>query len=116
MHALIIEDEELIALSIEDALRACGCTSFDFATTAADAEASARLRRPGLITADVQLAPGSGLDAVEAICARTPTPVIFITGTPLDVARRFPGSPIVNKPFDARRIREAVELVTGRKH
>lgn len=33
MHALIIEDEAIIAMAIEDALRDCGFTSFSFATT-----------------------------------------------------------------------------------
>lgn len=35
MHALIIEDESLVAMAIEDALRACGFTSFDNAVSAA---------------------------------------------------------------------------------
>ena len=36
MHALIIEDEALIAMAIEDALRGCGFTSFDIAVSADD--------------------------------------------------------------------------------
>ena len=33
MHALIIEDEPLIALSIEGILRECGFDAFDIAST-----------------------------------------------------------------------------------
>ena len=66
MHVLIIEDEPLIAMSIEDALRDCGCASFDFAANVAEAVAAAKMRCPDLITADVQLAPGCGIDAVAA--------------------------------------------------
>lgn len=33
MHVLIIEDEPLIAMSVEDALRECDCVSFDFANS-----------------------------------------------------------------------------------
>src|SRR4051812_11847245 len=69
MHVLIIEDEPLIAMSIEDALRHCGATSFALAISLDAAVAAAKRRCPDLITADVQLAPGCGIDAVAAICA-----------------------------------------------
>lgn len=65
-------------------------------------------RCPDLITADVQLAPGSGVDAVAAICGRKPIPVIFITGTPAEARKRFPSHPIIPKPFVAAQIVAAV--------
>jgi len=68
MHALIIEDEPLIALLIEDHLRAAGYLSVDFAVTEAEAVAAAGRRCPDLITSDVRLATGCGIAAVEAIC------------------------------------------------
>ncbi len=37
MHALIIEDEALVAMAIEDILRDNGYTSFDFAVSVPDA-------------------------------------------------------------------------------
>jgi DNA-binding response OmpR family regulator len=116
MHALIIEDEALIAMAIEDALRDCGWTSFDFAVTADAAVAAARRRCPDLITADVRLAAGSGIDAIETICADKPTAVIFITGTSAEVERRLPHHLVVHKPFNSRRIAEAVRTVTARGH
>lgn len=108
MHVLIIEDEPLIAMSIEDALRDCDCISFDFATNIDQAVAAARRRCPDLITADVQLSPGCGIEAVEAICGSSPIPVIFITGTADDIEARRPGSVIVHKPFDDTAIKEAL--------
>lgn len=113
MHVLIIEDEPLIALSIEDALRGCDrdCTSFDFASSIDQAIAAARLRCPDLITADVQLSPGCGISAVQAICGGAPTPVIFITGTAGEIEVRRPGSVIVHKPFADADIRRALERV-----
>jgi DNA-binding response OmpR family regulator len=110
MHALIIEDEALIALAIEDALRGCGCTSFDFGVSLETAVAAAERRCPDLITADVRLAPGSGIDAVEAICSKKPVPVVFITATGGEVRRRLPQHIIVGKPFAAAHIVEAVRL------
>lgn len=67
MHALIIEDETFTSLTIQGVLADNGCTSFDFASSFTEAVAAAARRRPDLITADVRLAPGNGVDAVQAI-------------------------------------------------
>ena len=82
MHALIIEDEALIAMAIEDALRGCGFTSFAVAVSADEAVAAAAHKCPDLITADVELRPGCGITAVQSICSEQPIPVLFITGSP----------------------------------
>lgn len=113
MHVLIIEDEALIAMSIEDTLRECGCSSFDFAANAADAVAAAQMRCPDLITADVRLAPGCGIEAVGTICCIKAIPVIFITGTAADIPLRRPGSIIVHKPFDEADIKGAFWRALG---
>jgi len=110
MHALIIEDESLIAMAIEDALRACGFTSFDVAASAEEAVTAAEGRCPDLITADVELRPGCGITAVQSICSEQPIPVLFITGRPGEVRMRMPGHALVEKPFEADHIMEAVKL------
>jgi CheY-like chemotaxis protein len=99
MHALIIEDEPLIALLIEDQLRALGYRSVDFAVTEADAVAAAGRRCPDLITSDVRLAAGCGIAAVEAICGERKVPVVFITANVRDVRRRMADAVVVPKPF-----------------
>jgi CheY-like chemotaxis protein len=111
VHALIIEDESLIGLAIEDALRGCGCSSFDLACSFEEAVEAATKHCPDLITADVQLAPGSGVEAVATICGHKQIPVIFITGTPAEVQKRFPSYPIVHKPFATAEIAAAVRAV-----
>ena len=110
MHALIIEDESLIAIAIEDALRGCGFTSFDFAVSADEAVTAAAVRCPDLITADVQLRPGCGITAVQSICSERPIPVLFITGSPAEVRIRMPGHVLVEKPFSAHHLAEATRL------
>ena len=107
MHALIIEDEALIAMAIEDALRSCGFTSFDLAVSAEAAVAAAACKCPDLITADVQLRPGCGITAVQSICSEQAIPVLFITGTPGEVRIRMPGHTLVEKPFSAQHIMDA---------
>ncbi len=99
MHALIIEDEPLIAMAIEDALRGCGFTSFDIANSAREAVAAAARTCPDIITADVELRPGCGIKAVQSICSELPIPVLFITGSPAEVRARMPSHVLVEKPF-----------------
>jgi DNA-binding response OmpR family regulator len=110
MHALIIEDEALIAMAIEDALRCCGFTSFDIVASAPEAVAAAETRCPDLITADVELRPGCGITAVQSICSGRPIPVLFITGSPAQVRIRMPGHALVEKPFRAAHIMDAAKL------
>lgn len=110
MHALIIEDESLIAMAIEDALRRCGFTTFDFATTQEEAVGAAALKCPDLITADVELRPGCGITAVQSICSDQPLPVLFITGSSGQVRIRMPGHTLVEKPFSADHIIDATKL------
>ena len=110
MHALIIEDESMIAIAIEDALRGCGFTSFDIAVSADEAVTAAAVRCPDLITADVQLRPGCGITAVQSICSERSIPVLFITGSPAEVRIRMPGHALIEKPFSAQHIAEATKF------
>jgi DNA-binding response OmpR family regulator len=111
MHALIIEDDELIAMAIEDVLGDCGFTSFHIAVSLDEAVAAARERCPRLITADLELKPGSGIDAVQTICSETPIPVIFITGRADAVRSRMPRHRVLSKPFQASEVAAAVRAV-----
>jgi CheY-like chemotaxis protein len=101
MHALIIEDEAVIAMTIEDMLLAIGYASAEMAATESEAVAKALARHPDLITADVCLLEGDGPSAVarirEALRDDTPPPVVFVTGNP-DLAQGM-GDPVIEKPF-----------------
>ncbi len=117
MHALIIEPQAFTACDIEDALRDIGYTSFDFAMTTEDAIAAAAEHRPDLITAAVQLTPGCGISAVEAICSEQPVPVVFITHAEKVVRQRDPEVPVVKKqPFRVRDLSEAVAVARALLH
>ena len=106
MHALIIEDEFLIAMMLEDELRELGYTSFDVATREDRAVALAQERRPDLITADERLASGSGVEAARTICASRRVAVVYIVGDPRLIA--IPGAVKLAKPFRQEELREAV--------
>jgi DNA-directed RNA polymerase specialized sigma24 family protein len=80
---LVIEDEPLIAYDLEALVTSLGHQVTGIARTHAEALSLARVKRPGLILADIQLADGSsGLDAVNELLAAFEVPVIFITAYP----------------------------------
>ena len=99
MHALIIEDEFMIAMAIEHVLRDCGFQTFDIALSGEAAIEAAAENCPDLITADVQLQPGCGIEAVRTICPQPSTPVIFITHSAKEVRQRMPHHTVLDKPF-----------------
>ena len=55
MHALIIEDDALLAMMIEDELRELGFTSVVTASTEEEAVSSIAMRCPDLVTSDGSL-------------------------------------------------------------
>lgn len=99
MHALIIEDSYLLAMTLEDALRPLGYASFDIAGSADAAVAAAEARCPDLIVADQRLDTGTGVEAVRRICASKPIPVIFVTGSGGEVRAALPAAIVVDKPI-----------------
>lgn len=97
-HVLIIEDEMLIAMEIEQDLAEIGFSSADIADSPARALACATSHRPDLITADMRIHDGTGLEAVQAIVAVLgEVPVIYVTGN-ADMLRGQAVS-IVEKPL-----------------
>ena len=80
---LIIEDETFIALDLEGLVESLGHRVLGVARTHSEAVALAKVKRPGIILADIQLADGSsGLDAVNEMLRTFEVPVIFITAYP----------------------------------
>lgn len=99
---LIIEDEPIIAMDIEAQLESMGHRVTGIARTHTEALAAARLKPPGLILADIQLADGSsGLEAVKEILHHFLVPVIFITAYPeqLLTGERPEPTFLITKPF-----------------
>lgn len=101
-HVLIIEDEPLVAMTIEDILASEGATSFEIVDTEMAAILAAEANRPNVITSDVKLLQGTGPCAVAEIYKRLgPIPVIFISGTPQDCDPCDPPGSVIPKPFTA---------------
>lgn len=80
---LIIEDETFIALDLEGLVEGLGHRVLGVARTHKEAVDLSKVKRPGIILADIQLADGSsGLDAVNEMLRTFEVPVIFITAYP----------------------------------
>lgn len=119
MHAFIIEDDYLIARTIEDILSGLGFSRFSFARSEDAAVAGASGETFDLITADARLLPGDGLRAVQTICADRRIPVVFVTGYPDEVEERLqgrlPDAALVKKPIDEAALAAAVREVLAKR-
>ena len=108
---LIIEDELLIAFELEDLMQRLGHRVTSVVRTKRLALKQARLWRPSLILADINLADGSsGIDAVNEILTTTIAPVIFITAYPERLLTGGCPEPtfVITKPFRAEEIQAVV--------
>ena len=113
MHAFIIEDDYLIGQALRDMLERMGFDKFSFARSEDAAIMGASEQEIDLITADVRLLPGDGLNAVEAICQQHQRPVVFITGYADELAERAPDAIVVQKPIKDEELKEAVQRAFG---
>lgn len=109
-HALIIEDEILIAMEVEALLAEQGFDTFDIAESPQEALDCALRRPPDLITADYRIVGGTGVEAVTAILARLgPIPVVYVTGNADQLGAR--SRAVVDKPISPHRLAEACAMV-----
>jgi CheY-like chemotaxis protein len=110
---LIIEDEPMIAMEIEQLAVGLGHNITAITRTHAEAIASFKNQRPGLVLADIRLADGSsGIDAVNEIfgATDTPPPVIFITAYPemLLTGERPEPTFLITKPFSPEMVKALI--------
>jgi DNA-binding NarL/FixJ family response regulator len=113
---LVVDDEQLIALSLTLVLEEMGITVCGTASTAVKAVELANRHRPGIILMDVRLkGEKDGVDAALAIHEIFEASVIFITGSrePETVARIQQDHPaaILFKPILPVHLHEAIAQV-----
>ena len=111
---LIIEDEAMIAWTLESLFDDMGFSQVALAPNAAAAIAAAAREAPGLIVSDINLGGGpDGVEAVAAITAVAPIPAIFVTGYATEdararIAQAVPGAAVLRKPVQADDLQAAV--------
>jgi CheY-like chemotaxis protein len=111
-HALVIEDNYIIATLIADMIMEAGVTTVALAATQAEAIAAAFERNPAIILSDVNLAEGTGPGAVQIILSTLGViPVVFVTGSPNECDPRIKAAAIFTKPFEPQLLIREVEQI-----
>jgi CheY-like chemotaxis protein len=108
-RCLVLEDQFLIALDIQNILEAAGA----IATSVADADAALTLlsgaERFDLAIVDVQLGDTGTSAEVTRRLVELGVPFVFLTGMRKDdVQAHYPGTPVVEKPYVAGALIEAL--------
>ena len=112
-NVLIVEDQPLIALSIEDVLRDLGCTVTHAATVA---EALIEIERASWDAAllDVRLADGTVYPVAELLQSKA-IPFAFATGSIDEIDARFSGAPVLTKPFGHNELEACLNALLAQK-
>lgn len=112
-RVLIVEDEALVALTLEDVLTEAGYCVCGIADRPEQALEIARVMEPDIAVIDVRLAAGGdGIALAAQLAARMPVAILFATGNPAEVrARARAGNGCLSKPFQAEWLLAALESI-----
>ena len=115
---LIVEDEVIIAVWLEKALRGFGYEVPPVASTADEAVALTEEHKPDIILMDIILkGEKTGIDAAREIRENHRIPILFLTGNThlLDDAEweKKPGIMVIPKPVTIQQLRRFIEEALG---
>jgi len=112
-NLLVIEDEPLLGMVLEEALREAGHHVCGIAATPAKAMELAERHRPELAIVDVRLAGnGDGVALARALVGRRPMIILYATGDCEEVRRRATvGEAYLPKPYKGEWVARAVDIL-----
>jgi DNA-binding NarL/FixJ family response regulator len=120
-HALIVEDEVMIALGLQADLEALGFEVCGLAPNAQQAMSLAMNDTPDLVVMDIYLnGARDGIEAARSLREIFGTPIVFITAYTDDdgimerIHRQVPDAPVLAKPLYGDRLASAIEQVMCR--
>lgn len=109
---LVVEDDALLAMSIEQALLDAGASEVMLCDSTEQALASLREKQPDAIILDVHLADrDDGWAIAELVNDVGPNPprIVFSTGAPQDIPAKIAAlGPVLEKPYDPADLIEAI--------
>lgn len=116
---LIVEDEQLVALEIQEYLQTLGYDVPETASAGETAIGQAAALRPNLVLMDIQLSGQmDGIEAAETIYSRFDIPVIYLTAhsdtTTLERAKLTAPFGYVIKPYSKQELHIAIECALVR--
>lgn len=107
---LIVEDNAIVAFSLQRVLTRMGYTVSELVDSGEEAVAAVVARRPDLVLMDVGLAGKiDGITAAEQIQSFAPLPVIYLTGNAHD--ERLRQAPCLPKPVIEQELAEMMKRV-----
>ncbi len=110
MHILIIEDDAILAMSLQMLVEDLGASSSQIAKSEKAAIDQARSFAPDLIIADLHLEEGLGFDAVRTIRSMIGNrPAVYVTANPQEALRLDPTAIVLSKPLQEAQLIEALE-------
>ncbi len=108
-HIFVVEDEVLVAMALELALREAGCTVEGPITTLAEAMLPAAQVDADAAVLDLNLG-GQRVYPVATLLAQRNVPFIFLTGYDADeLPPEFADRPHLKKPFTMERVLDMLE-------
>lgn len=107
--AVIVEDEYLLAAELQSILEDFGFEVCKMAVTEEEAVEAILDYRPDLVTVDVKLRSGTGIEAVRRTADRHQACIVYVTADAHEVEAAVEGAICVSKPFDAAGISEAIK-------
>lgn len=115
LKILLVEDETIVAMMVEDALRDLGCEVVGPASSVSRALAAAAIEGLDGAFLDVNLRGEPVYPVADALIARG-VPIVFLTGYGEEgVDKRFAGVPVIAKPFTPATLAQLVtQYMTGR--
>ncbi|WP_135606436.1 response regulator [Methanococcoides sp. NM1] len=114
-NILVVEDENIVALSIKNKLEMMGYSVVGTASSGEDAVVKADLFYPDLVLMDVMLrGEMDGIEAAEKIREKFDVPVIFLTAytddNTLERAKIAEPYGYISKPFKEQDLKSNIEM------
>jgi PAS domain S-box-containing protein len=116
---LIVEDEQLVALDLQQTLKRMGYDAFALAASGDEAISRSKERRPDIVLMDIHLrGDRDGVETAEQFRAELDVPVVYLTAhsdeLTLERAKKTEPLGYLIKPVKAAELRTVIELALHR--